>query len=226
MGLGKVGLWIKKEKIKKESIILIVLLILMIPFSLNSPYFISNGVSHELMIFAMFLCYVFLLKLGEAKDEKKNKEDINGYQYTVGGLISILIISSILYSNNVYLKKELDLESTKLTLNRIINSIEQTSKYEVGITPVAFVGDINESNLSQTRKEIDYKGVGLYSNFSITYYKTYNNYFKYYLNYPINIVEEEKMIKLSEKKEVEEMPPFPSKGYIKMIDGVLVVKVS
>lgn len=46
------------------------------------------------------------------------------------------------------------------------------------------------------------------------------------MNYSLNILDEAQSILFSEKEEVKQMPCFPDKDSIKMIDNVLVVKVA
>ncbi len=63
---------------------------------------------------------------------------------------------------------------------------------------------------------------GISSSSPITFYETYEKYFKYVLNIPLNLREDEK---IAEDERVIEMPEFPKKGSIQMIDGILVVKL-
>lgn len=60
---------------------------------------------------------------------------------------------------------------------------------------------------------------------SAYYYNAYKAYFDYVLNYPIELVDDETHAKLKESKKVQELPTFPQKGCVQMMDGVLVVKM-
>ena len=48
----------------------------------------------------------------------------------------------------------------------------------------------------------------------------------YYLDYPVNFVNEDKLTALENSPEVQNMPMFPAKDSVKMVDGVLAVKLS
>ena len=135
-------------------------------------------------------------------------------------------MSGIIYSNQCYLKKNLEFDATLTTMNRIVDRIEQTEGYEVGKTKVAIIGRLDDSIISLRRKELDYDSAGLWENFSITYYETYKQYFENYLGYPINIIDMKQMKKIAEKEEVKEMELFPSYESIKFVDDVLVVKIA
>ena len=66
-------------------------------------------------------------------------------------LLFLLLLNNIIYSNQLYLKKDLEFKSTLSVMTRVIDRIEQTEGYEVGVTPIAIVGDLNSSALSVKR---------------------------------------------------------------------------
>ena len=215
---------IKKNKTHIVNKILFIILVLLIPFALNFVYILGKGIEHQLMIYSFFLLYIFAIMLFEDKKFiiKKN----NYPQIFLVLVLSISIFSNIIYANQCYLKKALEFDTTLTTVNRIIDRIEQTKGYKVGETKVAIVGEFNNSQIINSRKELDRTGVGLYPNFSLTYYGTYKVFFDNYLAYPINLVEEEELDKIKTKKEVVEMECFPYTNSIKYVDDVLVVKIA
>lgn len=226
---GLIIFYLKKNKVSKENKLLLLILVLILPFGINIVYFLGKGVEHQLMIYSLFLLYVFAILLTEkfSLDRKLKKENLTKYFiYFINASLILIIISGIIYSNQCYLKKNLEFDTTLTTINRIIDRMEQVDYYEVGTTKVAIVGELQNSLISARRKDFDYQSVGLNQNFSTTYYKSYVQYFKNYLSYPINLVDEKAMKEISTKEEVKEMDVFPYKNYIKMVDDVLVIKLS
>jgi len=115
-------------------------------------------------------------------------------------------------------------------MTRVVAQLEERDDYEMGVTPVAFVG-VSDTYVTVEgfEKVKNIIGVGIKTpisqDTSKTTYNVYESYFKYVLNYPINMCPDELHKELKESEEVEAMPSFPSKGCIEMIDGGLVVKM-
>ena len=190
------------------------------PFGINTITFVSN-MYHDLTIFSLFFYYVFVLVLFEQSDLYINDilKDI-----LIFSLI-IMLFDNCVYSNEVYLKKDLEYTSTLSAFTRIIDRMEQTDGYIVGETKVVIIGNLNLSLLSSDRKGFDNSNFESY-NFATTYYTIYNKYFEYVLGYPINLANVEEANKFACKKEIVEMPCFPEKGSIELIDNTLVIKLS
>ena len=229
IGIIYIILFLRDKKIKNNNKMLLIILLIFLPFGINISTFLGCGVVHQLMIYSFFLLYIIpiiVIENGYLEKYFSNKNLLKNLSKFKNISLILLIISSIIYSNQCYLKKNLEFDTTLTTINRIIDKIEQTEGYEVGKTKVAIIGSLNDSIVSLKRKGFDYDSVGLYENFSITYYRTYKHYLENYLGYPINIVYEEEMKEIAQKSEVKEMNSFPSSGYIQYVDDVLVVKVA
>lgn len=225
--VGLIIYYLRKNKVSIMNIILLILLIGLLPFAINIVYLLGKGVEHQLMIYSLFLLYIFVIVIIENFYNAGNKKRIPKYlSYFLNTSFIIIIISGIIFSNQCYLKKNLEFDSTLTTMNRIVDRIEQADGYVVGETRVAIVGYLQKSVVSNKRESFDYEAIGLENNFSITYYLNYSQYFKNYLAYPINLVSEEEMKELYFKDEVKEMNVFPYKDCIKMVDDVLVIKLS
>ena len=213
---------IKNKNLKKQNFFLILLLCLILPFILNIIYFITVGVTHELMIFGINITYVFIILL------LSDKTKLNKAAYM---FLMIIAFCNIVYSNQVYEKKNLELKATISTMNRVIYKVENTDGYEVGKTPVVIIGSLNNGPLAIKQPGFDYEAVGLFGSFSTTYHKNYYRFIKYYMGHPINIVDKEdtesKTAKeFASKYEVQKMPFYPNEGSIKMIDDYLIIKFS
>lgn len=213
---------IKKEKIFKENIMLFIVLLVLLPFGINIVYFISKGYEHQLMIYSLFLLYLFFFVLLE-KMQSKTSKFLN---YLTVSIFVVIIASGVIYANQCYLKKNLEFDNTLVTMNRIVYKLESFPDYKVGESKIAFVGFLINNNSIAKKKDFDYNSVGLYDGFSLTYYRTYQQYFNNYLGYPMNIVSEEEAKELALKEEVKDMKAFPYDGYIKQVDDTIVIKLS
>lgn len=223
------------RKIKKENLLLLIILLILMPFGSNVIYFISKGEEHRLMIYSLFLAYVFAELVFEefctlpvvekflATAQNRLKTMIS---VSVPALIALVIFYSIVFANQAYLKKDLELKNTMLTLNRVVDRIEQTKGYVMGETPVVIVGTLMESDLAKKRPGLKLPGTGLNSVFSVTDTTTYLEYFNNFLSYPIKLGNAYTSAQWAQKEEVQNMPAFPAAGSCQFIDGTLVVKLS
>lgn len=235
--------WVYKisieQKLPKRTIILLTLFLLAIPFGMNVVYFISKGFKHELMNFSFYLLFVFALFLQDYSQSIPKAEKagtpakwavVRLYvsRYFLMVCIGLLVLNSIIYANNLYLKKQLEYETTLATLTRVIDRMEQTDGYIAGQTPVAIIGSLDDSQITAERPGFDSTdAIGMNSQFSVTYIGTYAQFFQNILGYPVNLVQDPQLLEqLGESTEVLAMPPFPGSGCCKMLNGTLIMKLS
>ena len=230
---GLAGLIITKRMGKKKTIMMLALLAFF-PFGANVTYFISKGLIHTLMIFSFFFLYVFAILIAEYYTGDKGESGvflkpkvISFMKKAAFVFMAVLIFNNIVYSNQIYLRKELEYQSTLSVMTRIIDRLEQTEGYVVGETPVAVIGRMQWSPLSQKRLGFeDVYGVGIGDNFSVTNGRSVASYFHSVLGYPINLADSELRSAYGKRDEFLEMPKFPDAGSIRYIDDVLVVKIA
>ena len=68
----------------------------------------------------------------------------------------MLALGGIVFSNQVYLKKNLEFESTLSIMSRVIARAEAVEGYQPGSTPVAIIGTPEHSILSVQRKGFEH----------------------------------------------------------------------
>ena len=205
-----------------EKLTLLFLLILL-PWVMEIA-FIGSGVSHDLMHYSHSFLYVLTLVLLQWYDKKGcvNKKQMIPTICCV--LVSILLFHNCQTANLTYVKKDLECNGTMAAMTRVLYHIEEQDEYEFGKTPVAFIGKIAiqggvvgcENIKSITGSEYDTQ---------ITYHGTYKKFFQNILQYDINVLDEDSTNEFRKMKIVKEMPVFPKKGSVAMIDGVIVVKL-
>lgn len=198
----------------------------MIPFGINAITLIADQY-HELTLFALFFCYILVVVLIELYLKNNDKIKIgNGITYVCAILLGIIIFDNCIYSNQVYLKKDLESSATLSVFTRIIDRMEETEGFVPGETESAIIGTLSYGPLNQRRAGFDYDTTGLWYNYSTTYPETYTLYMNYYLGYPVSFVSDDELTALENMPEVQNMPLFPAADSIKMVDGVMVIKLS
>ncbi len=198
------------------------LIILLFPLGINFVCLISKGMEHTLMIYAFCLIYVSAIKAGEGSFPESKKIKSPGFPWLLI-LLSLMILSwsNIVYSNQVYLKKDLQDQATHSLMTRIVYEIESTEEYVPGVTPVAFYGSFeNTSALSNVDAFKDLLPYGMGKS-TLTYVGTDYAYLTQILNVNMNLT------RISGDHEmVKQMPTYPTKGSVAFVDGILVVKIS
>ena len=215
-----------RMKSSKKPIPGVIGIFAMMPFGINFITILSNQY-HELTTFSLFFFYILLFVLIELYLKNSDRAKIsNNITYFCAMLLCIIVFDNCIYSNQVYLKKDMENASTLSVLTRIIDRMEETEGYVPGETECAFIGILDEGPLNQHRAGFNYNTGGLWYNFNTSYPDTYPVYMNYYLDYPMTFVSSEKRTALQNSPEVQNMPFFPAKDSVKMVDGVLVVKLS
>lgn len=131
-----------------------------------------------------------------------------------------------IYANQLYFKKNLEYDATLSVMTRVLDRVEQVDGYVPGETPVKFMGNIKWSQLAMVRPA--FKGLrglpGTEESYAITYEDTFWMYLEDVLGYPIKRFEglknEEQWLA------TRDMPCFPDKDSVKLVDGVVFVKLT
>lgn len=211
------------RKLEWKSKILFVTLLILIPFGMNISSFLSNGMYHVLMQYAVWFVYLAALLFAYRISKKDAVNNLlkKVLILTVILCISLTVMENIQTSNTVYVKKRLEYEATLSYMTRVSDRMEEQDGYIPGETPVVFIGEYAVGNtiLGFERYEM-ITGVEYHS--PITFYDTYKDYFKYVLGRPISLMDAETV---QNDERILHMPIYPKEGSIAMIDGVLIVKL-
>ncbi len=235
----------RKRRLEGKTVALLLLLIVLFPLGCNCVFFLSNGMKHSLMTYSFVFFDVWALMLFDVarEDEEPRKESFVSdaafvseskewlKRHALLVLCAILILNRILFANALYLKVDLLTRATLSFMTRMVDRMEQTPGYKIGETPVLILGHLDQNPCAQPLVKfwmlnddlLKLKGL------SITYPETYQYYFAYILNYPVQFVLREEMTEYLEKLDpeaVQNMPVFPEQGGVALIDGVLVVRLS
>ena len=222
-----------KNKICRLNISMLATLIILMPLGMNIVYVISKGLEHTLMIFSFFFVYVFVVYVSDYNCSLKSNWNYNNFtmplvlKCVTVTMFGLFIFSNIIFANQVYLRKSLEFQATLSVMTRIVDRIEQTPGFDAANNRVAIIGDFVKSPLSKSRPGFErVSGVGICCNYAPTYYQTFDKYFAYILGYPIALISEDEAKKLARLPEVRVMRSFPAIDSCKVINKVMIVKIS
>lgn len=224
---------IKFRQINLAKVLLLLLLMLSMPLGINITYFLSKGLSHELMVFSYIFFYIisFIIARNVLHSLASEKFFIKFIAKVSGALVIIFItFSHIVYANHIYLQKSFANQSTMLLAGRILNDMLHVPEFSLGKTSVIFYGNLQQNNHPINRtKHVGFnhvRGFGILPNHVASYTGTLENYYRIILAVPINFADAETSKKYQENDSVQNMPSFPAAGYCKMVDNCLIVKLS
>lgn len=208
-------------------------LALLLPFGMNWICLFCSGAVHDLMMYA----YIVPLLAALAANERAwnlalaNKGKQIGKKTRAAACVLPLAVLTLLfdrgiYANQIYLKKDLEYDTTLSVMTRVVDRIEQVEGYIPGETPVEFLGDIQRSKLAMTRPAFAHLGslTGTEENYAITYGDTFWMYLEDVMGYPIKRFRETK--NEEQERVTDDMPCFPDKDSVQMVDGVVFVKLA
>ena len=208
-------------------------LALLLPFGMNWICLFCGGVVHDLMMYAYIVPLLAALAANErawnlalADEEKQIGKKTRAAACVLPLAVLTLLFDRGIYANQIYLKKDLEYDTTLSVMTRVVDRIEQVEGYIPGETPVEFLGDIQRSKLAMTRPAFAHLGslTGTEENYAITYGDTFWMYLEDVMGYPIKRFRETK--NEEQERVTGDMPCFPDKDSVQMVDGVVFVKLA
>lgn len=228
---------VKINKVGRFNILLLFLIMLLFPFAMNIIYFIAKTMAHDLMRFSFFAPYILLIMLLEYNIHVKTNVIVKINRAIVYVCSSLIILSGVIFSNQIYLYKDIIHRNTLSFATLLLDRIYTTPDYHPSMQ-VAFVGYPPHSIFNTLKPRgfeniVSYGDAGMYDRgasfgggISITYYEVLEDYFKTFIPSLLKIDSvQAATIKYSHLEEVKAMGTFPSPDSCKVIDDVLVVKL-
>lgn len=195
----------------------------LLPFAMNITYFLSGGMAHVLTQYAVWMLYLLAVVLVCWYEKENHPLQIKKAVYVllVCGLF-FTVTENIQTANTVYVKKDLEYQATLSYMTRVADHMEEQEGYIPGETPVLIIG---QDVIGISKPGFERYGVltGVSGTGAVTYQDTYKDYFKYVLARPVSLGYDDE---LKNSEEVLDMPVFPEKGSVQMIDEMLVVKLA
>ena len=199
------------------------LLALLLPLAVNLPVLAGPAPSGTSETFAYAFLAVASVMVFDAVFAQ-----VRPLRAAYGAGMGVLLLSAAIFSNQVYLKKNLEQQSTLSVMTRVIDRMERTEGYVPGGTPVALMGSLEKSPLAMTRDGFahleDFDAAS--DRFAADGVEENTWYMWEIMGYPCNFVSSYEAELLAESEEGRSMPVFPAQGSCRMIDGILAVKLS
>lgn len=202
---------------------LVLALALLLPLAVNLPVLGGEAPAGTGDTFAYaFLAVACLMVLDAAFSQ------VRALRIACGAGMGVLMLSAVIFSNQVYLKKNLEQQSTLSIMTRVIDRMERTEGYRPGDTPVALLGSLEASPLAMTRDGFEHleEFDAASDRFAADGVEENTWYMWEIMGYPCNLVSYYEAETIAESEEGQAMPVFPAQGSCRMLDGVMVVKLS
>lgn len=208
----------------------------MLPIAVNSILIMcAHGkFIYTLMVYSLVFLYLLPIILIEAFNNNCNKIShakklFIGIQNTVIALFLFLVIANYIYSSNGnYLSLYYANQQTIHYFQTMVTRIKSIDDYTDEL-PVLFIGEtIEDASFDHSLYENApfLYGGNVTSTYLINSYSS-KTWFKPYFGYnPPQLTEQEKIDRISNNTVVMAMPCYPDDGSIKIIDDVIVVKLT
>lgn len=223
----------RRSRISAWQALGMAVLVLLLPFGMNWICLFCSGAVHDLMMYAYIVPLLAALAANErawnlalADEGKQIGKKTRAAACVLPLAVLTLLFDRGIYANQMYLKKDLEYDATLSVMTRVVDRIEQVEGYMPGETPVEFLGDIQRSQLAMTRPAFAHLGslTGTEENYAITYGDTFWMYLEDVMGYPIKRFRETK--NEEQERVTDDMPCFPDKDSVQMVDGVVFVKLA
>ena len=234
LALGATAAVAIKKRLRPLEAAAVLAILLLLPLGMNCIFLIYRGGYHDLMLYSYCLVNVYAVAVMEQAlalvwpdgPGAARLPIRRGAAMALPLLLALILFDKAVFANQLYLKKELEIDSTLSVMTRVLDRLEQTEGYVVGETPVAFAGSLDASQLNQDKPAFAYlkRFNGSEENYAITFSDTYWMYLRDVLGYPI--VQAQDAAYAARREAIAAMPCFPERGSVAIVDGVAVVKLS
>lgn len=229
--LGATAVAMVKRRMRPLETAAVLAIVLLLPLGVNCIFLIYRGGYHDLMLYSYCLVNVYAIAVTEQAlslpwPERPGTAIVRRGAAVLPLLLMLILFDKTVFANQLYLKKELEIDSTLSVMTRVLDRLEQTEGYAAGETPVVFVGSLNASQINVDKPAFAYmkRFNGSEENYATTFSDTYWMYVRDVLGYPMAQAQDAERI--ARQEAVRAMPAFPQKGSVAMVQGVAVIKFS
>ena len=201
----------------------LVICVLALPLAVNLPVFSAESADQTSLAFFLADALIILLLW-------QNADSLFSCRMRRAAVCfyAVLFLGGAVFSNQVYLKKNLEYTSTLSVMTRVIDRMEQTPGYQSGATPVAITGSLEDSVFAVPRAGFEHLEAldAAKDRYLSGSYDTHVWYMWNILGYPCNFVSSYEHALLENNEKVKAMPAFPQDGCCAFIGDTLVIRLS
>ena len=204
-------------------------LLIMLPLGANFVCFVSKGIVHPLMVYSFFFLYILCIALLSRSDALPAPLPVQtGLRGIATLLLSLMIGTSTLAANQLYLRRDLEFYSTTSAMTRVLKRADQVEGYIPGETPVCMLGYLPSSKVGFVRP--GFESLSNLQGMRYTYAAAYETsnvwYVQMILGYPVNFVSMQEQQAYQYSGISSRMPAFPDADCCQLIDGVLFIRLN
>lgn len=237
LALGALGalvlgalLWlIGKKKLWKSPWLYVsgLVLGLALPLCTNVVLLISPDATYHLLMRYQWVLYLIL---GIAFVEKyligTVKKAAAALEWLLLVAAGVLVFHYAVTDQIAYSNLEKKYEKTYALCLRLADRMEQTPGYEQGM-PVAMIGVVGDEQypLTDVTGSVTLPMIGMSGDYLLYTRTNYQAFFRHYLGITIELVSDEQMVEIYNSPEYQSMGSFPAVDSVKVVDGILYVKL-
>ena len=218
LGVILVGLVLAARKSRPLNWVLLTVLVLLLPLSINCMYLLMSPQSIHTLVLYSFVCLYFLAALILEKLAPRPGLLVKDIMAL---LMCIIIASNVYFANMTYLKMHLQYENANAFYVSLIAQIKETEGFDEN-SRVAIIG--RQDNLLYPFPELGTDGLLGPSQDLVNIYSR-ENFFRRYLGFDVPFAGQEELDALSKTTEFEQMAEYPYNGSVKKIGDYIVVKL-
>ncbi len=216
--------------------LLLLILFLYLPLGVNaSPFLMADRVGagvDRYMIYSLMLFWALLLAIMDADTDEHTpqpaKSRKNVLQWIGGLSVLCAIVTGFVITNQAYHRLEATTKATEGMMVRMAARMEATDGWNKDM-PVYFVNPRNLVNINYGTEVEDYRNLtNLPGTFLRAGYgeEAIAGYMNTYLHFPVKLATEDEIVRAEANAEYKTMKTYPDASAVRVIDGVMVVKVS
>ena len=229
LALLRLSVWLFCSEAGIREKALLVALLLLLPLGMNTAQLGFSLPVHDLMKYAFWLFeLLWLLPFFLLPPLREKRALLRPASALLAGL---LLFSNVQTANNVYLKKQLEQDACLSLMTRVMYCVEEQEDYIPGETPLVFVGVSPLLNKSIPGFEAYYDIEGATDSSPIVksdasyFYNVYAAYLRSVLNSNAVTADTQTWARLQKDVRTAEMPCYPGDGCVRLLDGIMVVKL-
>lgn len=217
-----------RGRIRPAAVGLMVALMALLPLGASLSGIANGGTMHDLMRCGNLGIYVlFIAAVAPLRREER------ALSRALAGLVSACMLFSMwqlaVDANELLVLRDVTNQATQSVMACVSNDMLKQEDYVPGETPVYIYGNVvpdpnpflDESRIQYLKR---YTGFA-FNGIQITYDDTYEAYFRHLLQKEIRLCTAEQSAAVEQTEAFLSMPDYPKDGSIRMIDGVLVVRL-
>ncbi|MDD6305796.1 MAG: glucosyltransferase domain-containing protein [Clostridiales bacterium] len=225
-GIGALCLLFGEKGCKVKKVFMI-LGFMVFPIAVYLIYIMTpNGWVYTLMAYSVVFVSIFTLIWADQFHVSFDKKEIvrKGTQWIAALTSLVMILVYIWYGNGCYMSLEYTKYHDMSYFQTMVTQIKSLEGYNDEL-PLALVGnEINDATNNMGSLVGGTFGLGGKSETNISAYSR-NQIITKYLGFAPRFCSYEEIVALMENEEVQAMPSYPDDGSVKIVDGVIVVKI-